>query len=170
MRHAFVPALFLSLAACGSGGSQRPELRRLLDQSTITLPQSIDRALVGRETGAPIRAALLLGSDPVWEVGVVQELERDDVRIRLASGDVVFAGPVGPASAPCADSIPLADALAIAAQRANGDAIAVVSDDDVACAFEIQVLSGTTLWEVKVAKDGSVLEYELSDEYSGSED
>ncbi|HUQ00943.1 MAG TPA: PepSY domain-containing protein, partial [Kofleriaceae bacterium] len=138
--------------------------------STITLPQSIDVAMTGRTDGAPIRAALLLASDPVWEVGVVQQLERNDVRIRLASGDVVFNAPVGPANAPCADSIPLADALAIAAQRANGDAIAVVADDDVACAFEIQVLSGTTLWEVKVAKDGRVLEHELSDEYGGGED
>lgn len=170
MRYAFSILAVLAVTACGSDGSQRPELRATLDQATITLAQSIDTAMVGRDSGAPIRAALLVGGDPLWEVGVFQQLERTDVRIRLAGGNIVSAGPVGPASAPCADSIPLADALAIAAQRANGDAIAVVPDDDVACAFEIQVLSGSTLWEVKVAKDGRVLEYELSDEYGGGED
>jgi hypothetical protein len=48
--------------------------------------------------------------------------------------------------------------------------IAVVPDDDVDCAREIQVPSGDTLIEVKVAGDGSVLEQELSDEYGGGED
>lgn len=169
MRSAFIGTLVLAAAACGSDGSQRPELRATLDQSTITLAESVGVALVGREAGAPLRAVLLPG-DPVFEVGVLQELERDDVRVSIVSGQVLSAGPVGPATPPCADSIPLVDALGIAETRADGDAIAVVPDDDVPCAFEIQVLADVTLWEVKVAGDGRVLEYELSDEYGRSED
>ena len=46
----------------------------------------------------------------------------------------------------------------------------MVPDDDVSCAREIQVLSGATLIEVKVAGDGGVLEKELSDEYGGGDD
>jgi hypothetical protein len=171
MRSSLIGSVVVAVmaAACGSNSNPRTELRATLDQATITLAESVGVALTGRESGAPIRAVLLPG-DPVFEVGVLQELERNDVRISIVSGQVLSAGPVGPATPPCADSISLVDALGIAEARADGDAIAVVPDDDVSCAFEIQVLSNVTLWEVKVAGDGRVLEYELSDEYGGSDE
>lgn len=161
--------LTAAAAACGSNGSPRRDLRSTLDQATISLADSVGVALTGRDDGAPLRA-VLLPSAPVFEVGVMQQLERNDVRVHIVSAQVLSAGPVGPATPPCSDSIPLVDALGIAEARANGDAIAVVPDDDVACAFEIQVLSDVTLWEVKVAGDGRVLEYELSDEYGGADE
>lgn len=158
-----------AVAACGGGGSQRPQLRATLDRAEITLVQAIERAMVDRD-GAPISAALLMNADPVWQVGVFQTEAKHDVRVHMVSGAVLSAAPVGPASAPCPSAIPVAEALSIAEQTAGGDAVAVVPDDDVACAFEIQVLAGVTLWEVKVAGDGGVLEHELSDEYGGSEE
>jgi len=170
MRNALLVSIALAAAACGgTGGSQRPQLRATLDRAQITLVQAIERAMVDRD-GAPISAALLMNADPVFQVGVFQTAQRHDVRIHIVSGAVLSDAPTGPVAAPCPGAIPVAQALGIAEQRASGEAVAVVPDDDVACAFEIQVLSGTTLWEVKVAGDGRVLEYELSDEYGGSEE
>lgn len=67
-------------------------------------------------------------------------------------------------AASCPDAIALTAALAIAEKEAGGDAVAIVPDDDVACAREVQVVVGATLIEIKVAGDGAVLEHDVSDE------
>jgi len=45
----------------------------------------------------------------------------------------------------------------------NGTAVSVQPDDDDHCLREVQVLAGDVLWEVKLARDGAVLETEKSD-------
>jgi uncharacterized membrane protein YkoI len=67
-------------------------------------------------------------------------------------------------TAPCAGAIDPATASAIAEQRVGGTAIANIADDDDPCDREVQVQAKDTVWEVKVAPDGRVLEVERSDE------
>lgn len=166
-----VLALSTILAAgCSSDDHQRPELRAALDQATIGLRDSVGVALTSSDSTVALRARLVMGDTPVFSVGALDQEDLMDVRIALATGQVLSTAPVGTASDPCPGSITLAEALTIAEQAASGDAIAVVPDDDVECAREIQVLQDVTLYEVKVAGDGRVLEQELSDEYSGSSD
>lgn len=166
-----VLALSTVLAAgCSSDDHRRPELRAALDRATIGLRDSVGVALTSSDSTVALRAKLVMADSPVYSVGALDRENLMDVRIELASGRVVSTAPVGTASDPCPGSITLAEALAVAEEAAAGDAIAVVPDDDVECAREIQVLSGEILIEVKVAGDGRVLEKELSDEYSGSSD
>jgi len=70
----------------------------------------------------------------------------------------------------CAGAIDPARAAAIAEQRVGGTAIANVPDDDDPCNREVQVQAKDTLWEVKVAPDGRVLEVEVSDEPDDEDD
>lgn len=157
-------------AGCAGDDHQRPELRAALDRATIGLRDSVGVALTSSESTVALRAKLLMSDNPVFSVGALDQENLMDVRIELASGRVLSTSPVGTATNPCPGSIMLAEALAIAEEEAAGDAIAVVPDDDVECAREIQVLQGIILYEVKVAGDGRVLEKELSDEYSGEDD
>ena len=160
------------LAACSQekGDHKRPALRAALDQSTVTLQQSVDLSVAQTTSGKAFEGALVIeGSAPMFAVGTVEVTTLKEFRINGVSGTVVSNTPIsGTAPGACPGQIPINQALDIAAAEANGDAIAVVPDDDVECAFEIQVLSGETLWEVKLAQDGAVLEHELSDEYSGN--
>jgi len=155
--------------ACDSS-NQHPELRVALEQSALSLRESIGVAATHVPTAAPVRAALVPGLSPLYAVGSVDKTSLTALRIDGHSGAVLSIAAAGTAQGLCDGSISLSDALGVAEERVTGEAIAVVPDDDVACAFEIQVLVGETLWEVKVASDGNVLEQELSDEYSGSED
>ncbi len=157
-------------AGCAGDDHKRPELRAALDRATINLRDSVGVALTSSESTVALRARLLMSDNPVFSVGALDQENLMDVRIELATGQVLSTSPIGTASNPCPGSITLAEALAIAEQEAAGDAIAVVPDDDVECAREIQVLQDITLYEVKVAGDGGVLEKELSDEYGGEDD
>lgn len=157
-------------AGCSSDDHKRPELRAALDRGTIDLRGSVGVALTASESTVALRARLVMDTSPVFSVNALEQQNLQDVRVELASGQVVSTAPLGTASNPCPGSITLEEALTIAEQAASGDAIAVVPDDDVDCAREIQVLSGETLIEVKVAGDGEVLERELSDEYGGADD
>ncbi|HEU5060942.1 MAG TPA: hypothetical protein VFU21_30635 [Kofleriaceae bacterium] len=173
MRFAIAAVVLSVLAAaggCRSDNHERPELRAALERATIGLRDSVGVALTESNASVALRARLVMSDDPVFSVGVLEQQNLEDVRIDLATGRVVSTTPAGTASDPCPGSITLAEALTIAEGTAEGDAIAVVPDDDVDCAREIQVLSGVTLIEVKVAGDGRVLEKELSDEYGGGED
>jgi hypothetical protein len=155
---------------CASDNHERPELRAALDRATIDLRDSVGLALTESNSPIALRAKLVMTDSPVFSVGALDQENLKDVRIELASGRVLSTSPVGTAANPCPGSITLAEALTIAEEAAAGDAIAVVPDDDVECAREIQVLSGVTLIEVKVAGDGRVLEKELSDEYGDEDD
>ena len=170
MRLTVVALSSLVLFGCASDNHERPELRAALDRATIDLRDSVGVALTETSSPVALRARLVMADSPVFSVGALDEQDLKDVRIDLATGQVVSTTTVGSALDPCSGTIPLREALTIAEEAADGDAIAVVPDDDVECAREIQVLSGITLYEVKVARDGDVLEQELSDEYGGGED
>jgi uncharacterized membrane protein YkoI len=90
-----------------------------------------------------------------------------DVRVDAMSGNVLSNTEIGAGDDPCPGSIPLADAMAIAEARVNGVAVKVQPDNDDHCDREVQVLSGNKLWEVKLARDGGILEVEEAD---GDED
>ncbi len=166
-----VTVLALStILGCSGDDHKRPELRAALDRATIGLRDSVGVALTSSESTVALRARLVMSDNPVFSIGALDRENLMDVRIELASGRVLSTSPVGTALDPCPGSITLAEALTIAEREAAGDAIAVVPDDDVECAREIQVLQGIMLYEVKVAGDGAVLEKELSDEYSGEDD
>jgi len=170
MRNRIIVVVTLALATgCSSDDHRRPELRRTLDAAQITLIDSIDRATTV-EAGRPVTASLRVGTEPVFSVGIRQDIAQQDVLIHIVTGAVLSRGPTPGATGFCPGAIPIAQALAIAEARKSGEAVAVVPDDDVACAFEIQVLVADVLWEVKVGGDGAVLEEELSDEYGGEDD
>jgi hypothetical protein len=114
--------------------------------------------------------ATLVTQDPVFSINVVESSARTDVRVSPSTGEIVSSLAAGSGAFNCPDAIPLVEALAIAEGAANGEAIQSVPDDDVQCAFEIQVLAGDVLMEVKVGPDGAVLEQELSDEFGGEDD
>ena len=159
----------LALAGC-SDDHRRPELRAALDSAQITLRDSVGVAMLDADGTAALEARLVMEADPIFSVGVLREIDLRRVDIDIVTGLVRSTSPAGTASLSCPGAIPLDEALAVAEDAAGGDAVAVVPDDDVACAREIQVLKADVLWEVKVGGDGAVLEQELSDEYSGSED
>ena len=76
-----------------------------------------------------------------------------------------------PSIAHCPNAIDPATASAIAEQRVGGTALANIADDDDPCNREVQVQAKDTVWEVKVAPNGRVLEVEVSDEdHDGDED
>lgn len=166
-RHLFTISLGLLIAACG-GDHTRPELRTLLDDSQYSLRESVTIATEA-SPGNPEQATLVT-RDPAYSIKIVADDARTDVRVSPSTGQVMTSLAAGSAIFKCGSSIPLVEALAIAEAEAGGDAIQSVPDDDVDCAFEIQVLVGDVLWEVKVAPDGDVLERELSDEFGGSSD
>lgn len=174
MNRFLAAALVLAAAACSEGKKddhQRPKIRAALDQSQYSLRDSLTLAVAASSAGVPFQGGLIVGADPVFAIGLEETTSLKEIRINGMTGGVEGNIPIG-GSLPCSDpnQIELEAALAIAENEAGGEAIASVPDDDVACAFEIQVLVDTTLWEVKVGPDGAVLEYELSDEYGGSGD
>jgi len=79
--------------------------------------------------------------------------------------------PTTLSAAHCPNAIDPATASAIAEQRVGGTALANIADDDDPCNREVQVQAKDTVWEVKVAPNGRVLEVEVSDEdHEGDED
>lgn len=168
MRHIGLGIAMVGIMAAGcSGDSRHPELRALLDEAPYTLRQSVDVAV--EATPGNAERATLVTRDPVFSIDVIAEAARTDVRVSM-SGEIVSSAAAGAGAFDCPDAIPLAEALAIAESAAAGEAIQSVPDDDVRCAFEIQVLAGESLIEVKVGPDGAVLETEPSDEFGGGED
>jgi len=173
MRFPLSLALTAAIAACGDQQpADRPDLRAAVDQAQLTLRQAVPFALASTQGASPNHGWLVAGTELAFDVGARGSTGMSEVRVSAQNGSLIRSGPVAePNVPPCpGGAIPLDQALAIAETEANGEAIAVVPDDDVACAREIQVLSGVALWEVKVGGDGAVLEEERSDEFSGKED
>jgi len=153
----------LLVGACASSSGNTDRLGAALAQAQISLRDSVGVALA-RTSGAGLQAKLSLAAEPVFSVAALARGSRHDVRVDIRSSAVLSVTAGGSATDPCPGSIALADAISIAETAGAGEAVAIAPDDDDACASEVQVLSGGTLWEVKVGGDGSVLEKEVSDE------
>lgn len=160
----------LFVSGCFSNEEYIRDLNAAMADSSITLVDAV--RLVEEEAGGAIcvRAALVVTGDPVFSINIVSEGELRNVRVDPPSGELLTTTVRGAYTGNlCEGSISMVEALTLAGDRANGIPVAVVPDDDVACAREIQVLSGNKLWEVKVASDGRILDVEESDE-DGSSD
>lgn len=154
------------LAACSGADGMGPRVTRLQDalsQAKVSLRQSVAVGEASVTGGKAVKAALLVDAAPEYSVGALGNGTLHDIRLDIVSGSVVASSVVGTSADPCPGSIPLADALAIAEARMNGSAVSVQPDDDDHCLREVQVLAGDVLWEVKLARDGAVLETEKSD-------
>jgi len=154
------------LAACSEADGMGPRVTRLQDalsQAKVSLGQSVEAGEASVTDGKAVKAALLVDAAPEYSVGALGNGTLHDVRLDIVSGAVIASNVVGASADPCPGSIPLADALPIAEARMNGTAVSVQPDDDDHCLREVQVLAGDVLWEVKLARDGAVLETEKSD-------
>ena len=154
------------LAACSGADGMGPRVTKLQDavsQAKVSLKQSVQAGEASVTDGKAVKAALLVDAAPEYSVGALVSGTLHDIRLNIVSGSVIASSIVGASSDPCPGSIPLADAIPIAEARMNGTAVSVQPDDDDHCLREVQVLSGDVLWEVKLARDGAVLETEKSD-------
>jgi len=154
--------VMFTLAACGTSGGNHEQLRALVDQSTVSLGETVSLAEASVQYSAGVDARIHSASAQ-FSVDAVAAGVRHDVRLDL-TGNVLSATAAGAAAAGCPTQMSLPDALSRAEVEAGGNAVAVVPDDDDPCLREIQVLVDTTLWEVKLGPDGALIEKELSDE------
>jgi uncharacterized membrane protein YkoI len=153
----------LLASGCSNNDEYVAKLKAATDAADISLRDAVALAEAEAASGAAINAALLVDGDAVFSVRAEASQEAFRYHIDL-QGTVLSANSVTPKGGPCGDSISLVQAIDVAEAEAGGEAVAIVPDDDVACAFEIQVLQPNNLWEVKVSKAGEVLESEDSDE------
>jgi len=154
------------LAACSGADGTGPRVTKLQDalaQAKVSLGQSVAVGEASVTGGKAVKAALLVDAAPEYSVGTLGNGSLHDVRLDIVSGAVLASSVVGASADPCPGSIPVADAIAIAEARMNGTSVSVQPDDDDQCLREVQVLAGAVLWEVKLARDGAVLETEKSD-------
>jgi uncharacterized membrane protein YkoI len=167
-------ALFAFLFT-GCSSSVDPETinkyRAALDESKVSLAQSVAlaRSSVAGDSASKaeaigVSAALIVTSDPIYSVGALGGRELHEVRVDIVSGAVVSKSMVSEADDPCPGSIPLDEAIAIAEARVGGEAIKIQPDDDDQCLREVLVLSGEKIWEVKLSREGRVLEVEEADD------
>jgi hypothetical protein len=153
------------LSACSDGmGPRVDKLRETLARSKVSLRESVVAAQSSVTGGKAVKAALLLESDPQYSVGALGNTTLHEVRVDIVSGSIVASRIIGASADPCPGSIPIADAIGIAEGRVSGSAVSIEPDDDDHCLREVQVLAGAILWEVKLARDGRVLEVEKSDD------
>ncbi len=153
------------LAGCADGmGPRVDRLREALARSKVSLRESVVAGQSSVTGSKAVKAALLVESDPQYSVGALGSGTLHDVRVDIVSGSVIASRVVGVSADPCPGSIPIADAIGIAEARVNGSAVSIEPDDDDRCLREVQVLAGVILWEVKLARDGRVLEVEKSDD------
>jgi uncharacterized membrane protein YkoI len=164
--HTFLIGTTILLAACSGADGTGPRVTRLQDALThakVSLRQSVEVGEASVSGGKAVKAALLVDAAPEYSVRALGNGTLHDVRLDIVSGSVLASSVLGASADPCPGSIPVADAIAIAEARMNGTAVSVQPDDDDQCLREVQVLAGDVLWEVKLARDGAVLETEKSD-------
>jgi uncharacterized membrane protein YkoI len=164
-----VPSIVVSFAAvlavaCSGPTERELALRAALDQSHVPLRDSVGIARASVEDSIGVKAVLLVDAAPVYSVRALASRELRDVRVDIASGAILSTASLGQSPDPCPGAIDLAEAITIAEAEMNGEAVSIGPDDDDACDREVQVMAGETLWEVKLAADGRVIETEESDD------
>jgi len=152
----------LLLGACAADGGDHVALREVVDRAAISLGDAVTLAETNPQYGAGITARMDVTTEQ-YAVGAIATETRREVRYDF-HGNVVSVVEAGAAGAGCQTQISLAEALARAEAERGGHTVPVTPGDDGPCLREIQVLVGTTLWEVKLGPDGALVEKELSDE------
>jgi hypothetical protein len=156
------------LSSCSDPmGPKIDKLRDALARAEVTLSQSVATGEASVTGGKAIRARLLVRSAPEYSVGALGSGILHDIRLDIVSGAVIISRALGAADDPCPGSIPLAQAIVIAEAHMGGSAVSVQPDDDDRCLREIQVLNAENLWEVKLSREGRLLEVEVSDDDEG---
>jgi uncharacterized membrane protein YkoI len=154
----------LGLACHNSTAPNTSGMRAALDKSKVSLSRSAALAQANVQDGLSVKAKLMTESNPLFAVNAVGSGTMHDVRVDAVNGDVLSNTETGAGSDPCPGSIPLDQAIAIAEERIGGKAVQIGPDDDDACLREVIVLrNDDKLYEVKLARDGAVLEVELAD-------
>jgi uncharacterized membrane protein YkoI len=153
------------VTACSSSTEPKGSgYRTAIEQAKVSLEQSVNLGQESVGHGVAVKAALLAESNPVFSVGAIGSGAMHDVRVDAQSGAVLSNTEIGAGDDPCPGSIPLAEAIPIAEARIGGHAVQIQPDDDDHCLREVIVLGANDkLWEVKLARDGAILEVEVAD-------
>ena len=153
--HFLIPAALV--AACSTGPTPGAAAwQDALDRAQLSLRDSV---LVAETDGATARRATLR-TDGGALFSVTARLAEgfDDVHVDAISGTIVSRQPIAYTADDCSDAISLADAIAAAEREGGGEAVSAGPDDDGRCNTEVIVLSGDTLWEVKIGPAGDLVE------------
>jgi hypothetical protein len=156
--------LGLGLALCATACADKDvidisDLRDAVDRSQVSLHDTVAIAEAAMPGGVAIKGRLIVGADPVYDFGAVVDDELTDVRIDSVSGEVISTTAMGAfAVEDCPGAISLAERIAAGEAAVEGAAVQAAPDDDGDCNYEILVLAGATVWEVKIGPDGALVE------------
>ena len=153
------------LLNCGSSADPAyiAKLRAAVDRAELSLVNSIAVAEAQAPNRVGIQAQLLVDVDPVYKVGALTSGAFKDVRVDIMTGAVLSEKDNQDRAVTCPGSVPVAVAIAAAEDAVHGNAVSIQADDDDKCLREVKVLSGDKLWEVKISREGTVLETEEDD-------
>ena len=157
-------------AACSSNSEHVEKLRAALDEAELSLADSVGVAEVETAGGIGIQAKLLVDSDPVFSVGALASDAFQNVRVDVVTGEVLSMQAASQSADACPGAVSLSEAIAAAEAEVGGEAVAIEPDDDGQCMREVKVLADDTVWEVKVASDGGIVEVEEDDDIDGEGD
>jgi len=145
------------LVACSNGPTPGATAwQAALDRAQISLRDSVQ---VAEGDGASAKKATLrTDGGGVFSVTALANQAFDDVRVDAVSGTIVSKEPIAFTADDCAGGISLADAISAAEKQVGGEAVQAAPDDDGHCNTEVIVLSGDTLWEVKIGPKGELVE------------
>lgn len=146
------------LAGCAGDGRFK-SFKAALEGASVTLADAMQTAL-GEVDGRIVEAELDPDGTPVFEVELLSADGAIEVRIDPATGEVQSVDAIGESYSSC-ETIPFEDAVQIAEDRVNGEAVAIRQED---CELEIHVMTSGTLWEVELAPDGRFREKEEADD------
>ena len=147
------------LAACSSSGKDVSKLESSLGQTQLSLREVVSRT-ESRENLVSTRAKLVAAAKPSFVVYLRADTFLREVRVD-AAGEVFHVANTASGPAPaCSGPTTSQDALGIAESVSGGRAIQIEADDDDPCLYEVQALAGATVWEVKIDRNGTILEKE----------
>lgn len=150
----------LAFPACASSNPQRVEsIRAALGKSEVSLADSISRAEGRDDHPVATRAMLAIQLEPHFSVLANAGAAKQEIRLDR-TGKILSVAQVGTAGTTCPGATTAKDAVGIAEKASGGKAFQVQADDDDPCLYEVQTLNGSTIWEVKIDRNGSVLEKE----------
>lgn len=154
---------------CSDNSEHVQKLRAALDEAKLSLADSVGVAEAETTGSIGVRAQLLVDVDPVFAVDAKASSSVKDMRVDIVTGKILSVQAASAPSEDCPGAVSLDAAIAAAEKEVGGEAVAIEPDDDGECNREVKVLASDTLWEVKVAPNGSIVESEEDDETTGDE-